>query len=289
MKIGISSYSFQRLFNRGETDIFGAIDFAKKTGYDCIEFVDFIAPKDKAGRLEWVAKVRAHCEAVGIEISAWTIGADFLNAFDGDTAKEVARLKDEVDICEALGAKLMRHDITQGFKNRAIGARSWQDAIRVIAPAIREVTEYAAAKGIRTCSENHGYFFQDSSRVEALILAVNHPNYGWLVDMGNFACADEDSARAVGVAAPYAFHVHAKDFLYKSGAEGQPDESWFPTRGGNFLRGTIVGHGIVPIGQCVSILKKAGYDGTVSLEFEGSEEVFDAVTKGYAKLKACIG
>ena len=65
--------------------------------------------------------------------------------------------------------------------------------------------------------ENHGYFFQDACRVKKLIETVNHPNFGWLMDMGNFMCADENSAIALGNALPYAAHVHAKDFLFKSG------------------------------------------------------------------------
>jgi aldehyde:ferredoxin oxidoreductase len=35
---------------------------------------------------------------------------------------------------------------------------------------------------------------------------------------------------------------------------------WFRSRSGNYLRGTVAGHGAVPIAQCVYILKKAGYD-----------------------------
>jgi sugar phosphate isomerase/epimerase len=161
--------------------------------------------------------------------------------------------------------------------------------IRIAAPAIREVTEYAASKGIRTCTENHGYLMQDAQRVEELILAVGHENYGWLVDMGNFACADQDCAYSVGIAAPYAFHVHAKDFLIKSGSEIDPGMGWFRSRSGNYLRGTVAGHGAVPIAQCVYILKKAGYDGYLTLEFEGMEENLTAIEAGYAYLKRIIG
>ena len=63
-----------------------------------------------------------------------------------------------------------------------------------IAANARKVTEYAATLGIKTCSENHGTIAQDSYRVEKLFSAVAHENYGLLVDMGNFACVDEDSA-----------------------------------------------------------------------------------------------
>lgn len=289
MKIGISSYCFQNLFDRGEMTVFDEIAFAAQTGFQCIEFTNHVAPETQPERIEWARQVRACCETHGLEISTWTVWADFLNSFDGDTDAEVERVKGEVDVCEELGAKLMRHDATWGFRQPKPGARTVADAIWRIAPAIREVTEYAARKGIRTCSENHGYFIQDSDRVSALIDAVNHENYGWLVDMGNFACADEDSARAVGIAAPYAFHVHAKDFLWKSGALPCPGDGWFPTRAGNYLRGTIVGHGIVPVEQCIRVLKKAGYDGTVSLEFEGPEDICDAIKLGYAYLRRCIG
>jgi hypothetical protein len=80
--------------------------------------------------------------------------------------------------------------------------------------------------------ENHGFFAQDSARVEKLLNAVNHPNFGWLVDMGNFVCADEEPYKAVGIAAPYAFHVHAKDFHIKSGMLPNPGQGWFRSRGG---------------------------------------------------------
>ena len=103
--------------------------------------------------------------------------------------------------------------------------------------------------------------------------------------MGNFTCADESSAYAVGIAAPYAFHVHAKDFLIKSGNGTDPGHGWFRSRGGNYLRGTIVGHGEIPVVQCVHILKNAGYQGWLSLEFEGMEDNLSAVEAGLAYLR----
>ena len=121
-----------------------------------------------------------------------------------------------------------------------------------------EITEYAATKGVRTCTENHGFIFQDSCRVKTLIDPVGDENYRWLVDLGNFLCVDEDPLSAVKVAAPYAIHVHAKDFLYKFKSDAVPPSNFFGTRNGNYLRGTIVGHGVVPVDACMAILKDAG-------------------------------
>jgi len=283
MKIGISSYSYHRLVKEGKYTLFDAIEFTRKTGFDVIEFSDFDPPPGKS--LEsFAADLAKACKEAGLGICDYATHADFLYGSDGDMNREVERLKGRVDISKILGAPLMRHDACWGLKDNT-RARTWRDAVKIMAPAIRELTEYAAARGIRTMTENHGIFLQDSARMEELVLAVNHPNYGLLVDMGNFMCADEISINALATVMPYAFHVHAKDFLYKDGAEPRPDDSWFPTRGGNHLRGTIVGHGVVSVGQCIQYIKKCGYDGVLSLEFEGPEEPLDAIKRGYAYLK----
>ena len=120
-----------------------------------------------------------------------------------------------------------------------------------------------------------------------MILAVGHENYGWLCDIGNFLCADCDVVRAVSTAAPYAYHVHVKDFLVKSGEKDKP-EGFFETRGGNYLRGTVLGHGEVPVATAIKALKRAGYDGYVSLEFEGMEENIPALEAGLAYLRKVI-
>jgi sugar phosphate isomerase/epimerase len=301
MKTGVSSYCFEKLIRRGTYTLFDVISSAKKTGFDTIEFTEFQilgdkspgdkSPKDKSPEdlspRDFAGKIRDACDAAGLSIVNYAVGADFLYGSGGDIKGETARIKDAVDIAKILGAPGLRHDSSWGFKDPVPG-RNYRDAIRLMAPAIREVTEYAAAAGIRTMCENHGYFMQESGRMEELVRTVNHPNFGLLVDIGNFMCADEPSLRALPTVMPYAFHVHVKDFLWKSGREPKPDDSWFPTRGGNYLRGTILGHGEVPVAQCIEYIKKTGYDGTVSLEFEGLEEPSEAVRRGYEFIKARI-
>jgi sugar phosphate isomerase/epimerase len=286
MKIGISSYSFSKLYQDGGFTLFDAIEYAGKTGFDAIEFTDLKPPAGKSVP-DYAKEVVKACAAAGLAVCSYTIGADFLNGSGGDMKKETERVKACVDIAKILGAPCMRHDSCWGFKDSSSG-RTYRDAIKMIVPAIREITEYAAGLGIHTMTENHGYFMQDSYRVEELVLAVGHPNYGLLVDIGNFMCADEVSVNALARVMPYAFHVHAKDFLWKSGAEPRPDDSWFPTRGGNHLRGTIVGHGVVSAAQCLRYIKGTGYDRTVSLEFEGVEEPLDAVRRGCEFIKASL-
>lgn len=287
MKIGVSSYSYSSLVQAGklmETEI---PKLAKKMGFEILEFAE-IHPPEGEDKLEYADRLRQIVEDEGLEMGCYAIAADFLYGSEGDQAKEVERLKREVDIAHRLGSKLMRHDITWNLAPQDRQGRGYFDVIEEMVPGIREVTEYAKSLGIRTMTENHGYFSQDSDRVEKLINRVGSENFGVLMDMGNFLCVDEDPQMAASRLAPYAFHVHAKDFIYKPGLGLAPEGGFFGTRGGHWLRGTIIGHGVVPVVGVLRALKFAGYQGNISIEFEGLEPAEMAIEAGLAFLKKAL-
>ena len=287
MQIGVSSYSYSRLVRSGgmkQTEVIGA---AREAGFDVIEF-SVIAVPDGQKLAAFAGELREEARKVGIAIANYTIGADFINGSNGNLDAEIARVKGEVDIAEILGVPGMRHDATTGFAAGYTGPRGFDNALPRLAEGCRAVTEYAATKGIRTMVENHGFFCQDSIRVEQLINAVGHPNFGALIDMGNFSCADEDAGIAVGRLARYAFHAHAKDFHIKAGDVVNPGEGWFQSRGGNYLRGAIIGHGDVPVLQAIRALKRTGYNGVLSIEFEGMEDVLTGLRIGLANLRRLV-
>ena len=47
MKTSVSSYSYHKLLNKGEMDLFQVMDKTKEFGFDAIEFVEFTAPEGK--------------------------------------------------------------------------------------------------------------------------------------------------------------------------------------------------------------------------------------------------
>ncbi len=284
MKIGVSSYSFSRLVRAGEMSQLDVIAKAKEIGFDSIEFSTFQLPEGETP-LSFAPKVREECERVGLAITNYTIGADFLNGSDGDLKAEIERVKEEVKVAKELGAPGMRHDATRGFPPDHPGPKSFDAALPRLVEGCRAVTEFAQELGVKTMVENHGFFCQDSVRVEKLVNEVAHPNFGVLIDMGNFLCADDDPGEAVGRLIPYAFHVHAKDFHWRSGTRVSPGPGWIHTRGGNYIRGAIIGHGDVPILQCLRIMKRANFQGVLSIEFEGLEEPIKGIEMGLANLR----
>lgn len=281
MKFSVSTYSFSQYIRAGRMTQKGAIAKAKEMGFDAVELTDLEVPEG-ISELDYAKQIREECEKCGLPVSNYTIGADFLKP---DVEAEIGRVQNKVDVAAVLGAPGLRHDATW---QRPATPHGFANVLPALAAPIRRVTEYAAEKGVRTMVENHGFFVQDADRVEALINTVDHPNFGWLCDMGNFLCADEDPAVACGKAAPYTFYVHAKDFLVKNGNEPYPGKGFIMSRAGNYLRGTIVGHGAVPVERCLKMLVNAGYDGYVSIEFEGLEDCVEGIALGLENLKRYI-
>lgn len=282
MKISVSSYSFSQYIRAGKLTQLTAIDKAKEMGFDAIEFIDI----DGAGNLdlqkENAAKLKARADELGMIINAYTIGANLAGATEEARAAEVERLKGQLDVAKILGAGVMRHDVCYTLGKTGF-TRSFDLMLPYLADSARKVAEYGATLGIKTCSENHGHIAQDSDRMERLFNAVNHDNYGLLVDMGNFTCVDEDHVLAVSRVAPYAIHAHAKDFKISKGAPYGCCQGM--TRGGNYICGTAIGEGDVPVKQCLNILKRAGYEGYLSIEFEGLGDCVDGIARGFANLK----
>lgn len=282
MKISVTSYSFQQYLNAGKIDHLGMIDKAHEIGLDGIEFIP-LPGETFEERCNLAKKLRERADSLGMPIVSYTVGANLYKGNAEEDAAEVENIKRQLDIAKILGAPVLRHDLCWSLPKEG-AVRSFDQMIPALVKSVREITEYAQSIGIRTCSENHGLVAQDSDRMERLFNAVNHENYGLLVDIGNFACADEDNVTAVSRVAPYAIHAHAKDFYFSKDKK----EGWIQTRGCNYLKGSILGEGEVDVKRCINVLKRAGYDGYVSIEFEGSEDCIEGIEKGFAFLKSIV-
>ena len=281
MKVGVSSYSFSQYIREGKMTQFDTVAKAKELGFDDIEFVD-LNPPEGVSQAEFAKMLRDEADRVGIEISAYVVGGNLAKANESDLLEEVARLKGQVDVANVLGAKLFRHDVMYNYAE----FRSYNEALPAIAKGARLITEYAETFGIRTMTENHGTIFQDPDRMEQLIHAVNHKNYGLLLDMGNFLCADVRPEIAVSRVGNLAFMAHGKDFKYIDFYE--KSEEGFKTRGQNRLVGVSVGDGDAKAEQVVAILKNYGFDGYIDIEYEGSEDCIEGMKKGLEFLKSII-
>ena len=78
--------------------------------------------------------------------------------------------------------------------------------------------------------------------------------------------------------------IHVKDFYLR-----KPDrdfgEGWFRTAGGYLLRGAIAGQGDIDLPEILRTVKASGYDGYISLEFEGMEQCETGTRLGLAQVR----
>jgi sugar phosphate isomerase/epimerase len=268
MKIGLSTYSLSKAIHDGEMDVCGAIEWIAENGGKHVEIVP--SGFEVTDEEDTAERIRAKAESVGLEISSYTVGANFVQESEEEYEAEVQRMMREVDVGHRLGVSLMRHDAASRPPEEAT-IENFEKDLPKVAEACRRVADHASRYGITTSVENHGYHVQHSDRVRRLIQAVDRPNYKTTIDVGNFMCVDENAVAAVKKNVSLASMIHLKDFYFRPGHE-DPGEGWFRTAGGNYLRGAIVGQGDLDMRRILKAVKDGGYDGYLSIEFEGMEE-----------------
>jgi sugar phosphate isomerase/epimerase len=288
MKLSVSTYSLWRWRRDQDKSLEDTIEAVAALDVPGIEFSG-LDDAAKTNPLKRAATLRKRADRRGLKIVSYCVGAELLRPAP-EQRTVVEQLKRDVDTAAALGAPSMRHDVTRGFGEHSEGLKirnTFDAVLDVVVPAIREVADYAESRGVRTSLENHGFYMQDSRRVERLIRAVAHENFGLTIDMGNFLCVNEDPVAAVRRLAKYAQMAHVKDFHVRP-KKTTPPTGWFQTPTPVALRGAIVGHGVIDIPAEIKLLKKVGYNGYVSLEFEGMEGPLEAVKLGLDYLRPLV-
>jgi sugar phosphate isomerase/epimerase len=266
MKIGVSSYSLSRAIVAKQLTIIDAISWIVDNGGQHIEIVPI--GFDLVENPQLIEAIRSKASDLHVDISNYAIGANFALQEEAAYEQEINRVMKQVDIANGLGVKLMRHDVATSADT---SIQQFLDDLPRLAQACQRIADYASQFGITTSVENHGYYIQASDRIQALIHAVNRPNFRSTLDIGNFMCVDEDPLVATMKNLSYASMVHLKDF-YLRPAFRNPGSGWFTTAGGNYLKGAIVGHGDIDMWEVLRRIKQSGYDGYLSIEFEGMED-----------------
>lgn len=280
MKIAVSSYSYAQYIRAGKMTQFDCVAKAKEMGFDAIEFIN-LDGETLEEQKEYAKKIKEEADRVEIEINAYTVSANLYKESQEAMDAEVERIKGQLEVAAILGAKILRHDACWEYSKTGAG-RSFDLMLPKIAENARKIAEYGQTLGIKTCCENHGRIAQDSDRMERLFNAVNHDNFGLLVDMGNFAGTGENPVYAVSRVAPYAIHAHAKDVIIRD----EPFEGYrWKNRSGGFTKSTAVGEGELPVKRCIRILQRAGYDGFLTIEYEGFEDCIEGIATGLKNLK----
>lgn len=271
MKVGLSTYSLVSELRDEKMTVLDVIQWIADNGGEHMEIVPY--GFSVVDNVELADQIKEKAASLGIELSAYSLPANFVQETQEAFEEEVERLKKHVDIVNRLGIKIMRHDVTAfTLPKEDMTIHYFDKHFSKLVEGSQLVADYAAQFGITTTIENHGFNVQTSDRVQRIIHAVNRENFKTTLDVGNFLCIDEDPLVGVKKNIKYAATVHFKDFYIRPYYENPGDGVWFRTVNENYLRGAIVGHGDLNIREIMKIVKRSGYDGYLTVEFEGMED-----------------
>ncbi|MFC5449246.1 sugar phosphate isomerase/epimerase family protein [Paenibacillus aestuarii] len=271
MKVGLSTYSLLGALKTGEMTVLDAIAWISEHGGEHMEIVPY--GFTLVDQPELAIAVREKAKEAGIELSNYSMPTNFVQPTEDAFEAEVERVKQHVDLVHKLGMKHMRHDVTAfTLPPEAMTIQWFEEHLHAMVKGSCLIADYAAQYGITTTIENHGFSVQASDRVQRVLTEVNRPNFKTTLDIGNFMCVDEQPLIGVRKNLPYASLIHVKDFYFRHYDEDPGEGPWFRTSNGNYLRGAIVGQGDLDLRRILKLIKASGYDGYMTVEFEGMEE-----------------
>lgn len=293
MRFGFSSYSFYQRLHTGQMSVLDAMDWVAQSAGEHMEIAT-VSLASEMGRddsgfdtdEDLHAALLAKSAETGVELSNLVIPADFVQDSEAALEAEIARVKRYIDVADRLGMKLFRHDVAK-WAHRVDAVDEYERLLPTLVAASKEVAQYAARFGITSSVENHGMMLNASERVRRFIYLVDEPNFKTTLDVGNFLCVDEDPVSAVQQNVSQASIVHLKDF-YIRGAAANVGDGWLQTPGGRSIRGSIVGYGDMDMPAVLGAIKNSGYDGYVSIEFEGIEDCLLGCERGLANTQRIL-
>jgi sugar phosphate isomerase/epimerase len=284
MKIGVSMWSYFHVWRKGGFDVPAFVREAKSAGADGVELLDFFYNEPNTDRRssfdeDYLAPIRAGIrqalDETGLPVPIFSIAQNFAKPDAEDRKLELGKITFGVDEALRYGAGVVRvfaGDVADGITFDQ--ARAW------IVEGLIEASKYAADHGVKLALENHGTLAGRGDQVRGLIDDVRAGSgvdaLGANPDTGNFILVNQASDEAIRQVASIANMVHFKDFVLEP--EGHEGFAYTALDGRRYV-GMAVGEGEVNLGSCIQALKDGGFDGWLSVEYEGEEDPITAVPR----------
>lgn len=256
IKLSLQSLSYRDTFNEGKTDLVGIIDKAAEYRLDGVDlhFTHF-----ESTERDYLEELRHLTLKRGLHVCYIGISNNFGTKGD-ELQEQIATYKKWIDVAERMGVQMVR----------AFGAWVPEDETaeqvwpRLVA-ATKEVAEYGASKGVVVGlhNHNHGCMPATGDDVIRLLDEVNNPYYSHILDTGQYlggpgvskgergSTANIDELyRSISTSVSRAVHVRGKVYRIASG-----DEAW------------------LDYDRILPIIKEAGFNGWLSVVFEGQDEL----------------
>jgi sugar phosphate isomerase/epimerase len=205
-RISLAQWSFNRSFRAGK---WKNLDMPRILRQDLsIDALEYVNQFFEVPTMGYLRRLKRACEQNAV--TSVEIMVDDEDPMAGPDRKErmdaaVAHRK-WVDTAHYLGCQFIRC-------NMRGGPPDWKqdrDLVKRAAESFTDLLNYARPSGVKIVVENHGGSSSDPEVLASLIKTVNDPNFGLLVDLGNWNKGD-DHYEAIRKTLPWAKGISVKD------------------------------------------------------------------------------
>lgn len=262
-KLSLAQWSIHRMVYNEGVDPYTFAEKAKSWGFTGLEYVSQLYYKELEKQKFSKEAMAAFVEKNNSEAAKHGL-TNVLIMIDGqgdlataDTAARKAAAENHykwVDAAAEMGCHSIRVNLA--------GSTNADEWVANSVDGLRQLATYAGTKNINVLVENHGGLSSNAALLAGVMEKVNMENCGTLPDFGNFCirradpedyaagCAEMyDIYQGVDELMPYAKAVSAKSHVFSAdGQEAQIDYS-----------------------RMLKIVKDAGYEGFIGVEYEGEE------------------
>ena len=245
------------------------IEYAAKhisqLGFDSVEWFE----TDHTEHIENAEYAKNTLEQHGLSVSCYTV---LVSLYSPDQGLTEAHMLDHVQTASALGAKYFQHTIFPPVSLDGV-ENTFEEVFDGIIDLAERIARHCNRLGMVCIYEPQGVYFNGIGGMGKLLEELR--NRGCTVGI----CGDSANSCFVDVAPEDFFksfawdiyHVHVKDVLV-SHNEIAADKVR-RSIGGAYICGAELGEGSVDLKGCFEALREVGYDGAVSFEFGGSDEL----------------
>lgn len=272
-RIGVSSYSFWGFQRDALRDIPTCLDHAARMGFDGFEVLQRQLVSTDNSALQ---KIKRHAFLNGLDLMGYSTHQGFLSPSADKREEAVKHTIACIEQAYALGIPTMRvnsgtwgtsKDFDELMARRGVEppleGYTEEDAYGWVIEAYEKIVPVAEKCGVTLGLENHWGLGVTPAGIKRVINDVDSPWLRVTLDTGNFL---ED---------PYArLEELAQDTVLLQAKTYQGGGVWYTLD--------------LDYPRIAGILRKAGFKGYVSLEFEGKEDPLTAIPKALALLRSAF-
>jgi len=255
MKLSTCAYSYRDLLTTGKMTLEECLDQAAAIGLDGVELTAYYFPELTSQYLNYIKR---EVFVRGLDVSGTAVGGNFSHEDASKRREQIEHVKQWIERSAQLGSPVLRvfaGGVPQGVERAT--AEGW------VRDGLAECSEVGAKYGVILAIENHGGLTADAAGILALIEPfASNPWIGINLDFGNFT---GDIYSQYAQCALHTVTTHAKVTV----AQGDKRE-------------------LVDYRKVFTIMKEAGYQGYISIEYEEPEEPIVGVSRFAAYLRGCL-